>query len=63
MLTTILAAGTAAADGSNPYGLIPMLQQGGVISIAVFSILVLMLVVSLYIMFTKLFEQQKVRNE
>jgi biopolymer transport protein ExbB len=67
MLTTLLAAGTAAADttagGENPYGLIPMLQQGGIISVSVFTILVLMLVVSLYIMFTKLFEQQKVRNE
>ena len=68
MFTTILAAGTAAADtttagGENPYGLIPMLQQGGIISISVFTILVLMLVVSLYIMFTKLFEQQKVRNQ
>jgi len=68
MITMILAAGTAAdtsaaAAGSNPYGLIPMLQQGGIISVTVFTILVLMLVVSLYIMFTKLFEQQKVRSE
>jgi biopolymer transport protein ExbB len=68
MITMLLAAGTAAADtstagGENPYGLIPMLQQGGIISVTVFTILVLMLVISLYIMFTKLFEQQKVRNE
>jgi biopolymer transport protein ExbB len=66
MLTTILAAGATAADASgasNPYGLVPMLKQGGIISISVFVILVLFLVVSLYIMFTKLFEQQKVRNQ
>ena len=61
--TTAADAGTTTADGSNPYGLIPMLQQGGIISVTVFSILVLFLLVSLYIMFTKLFEQQKVRNQ
>jgi biopolymer transport protein ExbB len=67
MITMLLAAGTAAADTSAPqsnnYGLGQMLQQGGIISWAVFIILVGMLVVSLYILFTKLFEQQKVRNE
>ena len=63
MLTTFLAAGTAAAGQQNNYGLGSMLQQGGIISWAVFIILVLMLVVSLYILFTKLFEQQKVRGE
>ena len=66
MITMLLAAGTAAADTAAPqnnYGLGQMLQQGGVISWSVFIILVFMLVVSLYILFTKLFEQQKVRNE
>ena len=59
MLTTILAA-APAASGENPYGLIPALREGGLISQTVFAILVLMLFVSLYILFTKLFEQQKV---
>jgi biopolymer transport protein ExbB len=64
MLTTILAAGTAgAAPGSNPYGLIPALKEGGLISQTVFSILVLFLIISLYILFTKLFEQQKIINQ
>jgi len=36
------------------------LQQGGLIAQSVFGILVLMSVVSFYIMFTKLFEQQKI---
>jgi biopolymer transport protein ExbB len=63
MLTTILAAGTAAPEGENPYGLIPALQQGGLISQAVFGILVLMSIVSFYILFTKLFEQQKIINQ
>ena len=60
MLTTILAAAPAAAKGENPYGLIPALKEGGLISQTVFAILVLMLFISLYILFTKLFEQQKV---
>jgi biopolymer transport protein ExbB len=65
MLTMLQAAAPAAAnaDGGNNYGLLQMLQQGGIISWAVFLILVSMLIISLYIMFTKLFEQQKVRNE
>lgn len=61
MITTILAAATApAGKGENPYGLIPALKEGGLISQTVFTILVLMLFISLYILFTKLFEQQKV---
>ena len=61
MLTTILAA--AAPKGDNPYGLIPALREGGLISQSVFTILVLMLFVSLYILFTKIFEQQKIINQ
>jgi biopolymer transport protein ExbB len=61
MLTTILAAG--AAPAANPYGLQEALEQGGIIAQTVFGILVLMSVVSFYIMFTKLFEQQKIMNQ
>ncbi|MBO9623545.1 MAG: MotA/TolQ/ExbB proton channel family protein [Sphingomonas sp.] len=61
MFTTILAA--AAPKGGNPYGLLPALREGGLISQTVFGILVLMLFVSLYILFTKLFEQQKIINQ
>jgi biopolymer transport protein ExbB len=65
MLTTILAAGAApaAAASENPYGLQAALEQGGIIAQTVFSILVVMSVVSFYIMFTKLFEQQKIMNQ
>lgn len=66
MITTILAAaGNAAAahGGENPYGLRAALEQGGIIAQATFGILVLMSVVSFYIMFTKLFEQQKILNQ
>ncbi len=64
MLTTILAAGGAAAKGGeSPYGLTQALKEGGLISQSVFTILVLMLFVSLYILFTKVFEQQKIINQ
>lgn len=62
MLTTILAAAPAAAS-ENPYGLQEALQQGGIIAQSVFGILVLMSVVSFYILFTKLLEQQKIMSQ
>src|SRR5437588_641965 len=49
-----------AAAGANPYGLQQALQQGGIIAISVFAILVLMSVGTFYILFTKLMQQQKI---
>ncbi len=65
MLTTILAAAgnAAGSSGASQYGFWPALKAGGVISFSVAGILVLFLVVSLYILFTKLFEQQKIRTQ
>src|SRR5690242_8101636 len=57
------AAPAAAAAGENPYGLIPALQEGGIIAISVFAILVLMSIFSFYILFTKLMQQQKIINQ
>jgi len=59
---TTPAAGAAAAN-SNPYGLMAALHQGGLIAQTVFGILVIMSLASWYIMFTKLFEQQKIMNQ
>jgi biopolymer transport protein ExbB len=59
---TTPAAGAAAAN-SNPYGLMAALHQGGIIAQTIFAILVIMSVASWYIMFTKLFEQQKILNQ
>src|SRR6476469_5171748 len=56
------AAATAAA-GSNPYGLVPALQQGGIIAISVFTILVIMSIGTFYILFTKLMQQQKIISQ
>jgi biopolymer transport protein ExbB len=53
----------AAAAGSNPYGLIPALQQGGIIAISVFAILVIMSLGTFYILFTKLMQQQKIISQ
>jgi len=50
----------AAAAGSNPYGLMAALEQGGTIAWSVFIILCIMSAGSWYIMFTKLLEQQKI---
>jgi len=55
------AAGEAGAvPAENPYGLWAALEQGGVIAWSVFIILVAMSIFSFYILFTKLFEQQKI---
>jgi len=62
MLTTILAAAPAAAT-ENPYSLQAALTEGGIIAQATFGILVLMSVVSFYILFTKLLEQQKIMSQ
>ena len=53
----------AAAPHENPYGLMAALEQGGVLAWAVFIILVVMSAASWYILFTKLFEQQKIFNQ
>ena len=68
MLMQIVAAAAAspaaaAAAGENPYGLRAALEQGGVIAWSTFVILVGMSVFSFYILFTKLFEQQKIINQ
>ena len=60
-MTTPAAGAHPAA--SNPYGLMGALHQGGLITWAVFIVLVVMSLATWYIMFTKLFEQQKVLNQ
>ena len=58
-----MAAPAPAAAGENPYGLIPALKQGGIVTQVTFGILVIMSVGSWYIFFVKLFEQQKIIKE
>jgi biopolymer transport protein ExbB len=59
----LTAAGAAAPDVAAQFGLIPALNEGGPISWSIFIVMVIMSVFSFYIMFTKLFEQQKVLNQ
>jgi biopolymer transport protein ExbB len=63
MSILFLTAAGAAPEATAQFGLIPALKEGGPISIAIFSVMVIMSVFSFYIMFTKLFEQQKVLNQ
>src|SRR6188508_3154808 len=53
----------APAAGANPYGLLPALEQGGIIAWSVFIILISMSIFSFYILFTKLMQQQKIINQ
>ena len=50
-------------EGASPYGLVPALCEGGVVSQVTFLVLLIMFIGTLYILFTKLFEQNKVMNE
>ncbi|MBL0769373.1 MotA/TolQ/ExbB proton channel family protein [Sphingopyxis sp. XHP0097] len=50
-------------EGTNPYGLVPALCEGGIVSQMTFLVLLIMFVGTLYILFTKLFEQNKVINQ
>jgi len=52
-----------AGSGENPYGLMRALEEGGLIAYFTFGILVLMSAASWYILFVKLFEQQKIINQ
>ncbi|QAY76569.1 MotA/TolQ/ExbB proton channel family protein [Sphingosinicella sp. BN140058] len=58
-----MAQPAAAHGGDNPYGLLAALQQGGAIAYATFFILVIMSASSWYVLFVKLFEQQKIINQ
>jgi biopolymer transport protein ExbB len=59
----LTAAGAANPEVAAQFGLIPALNEGGPISWSIFIVMVIMSVFSFYIMFTKLFEQQKVLNQ
>jgi biopolymer transport protein ExbB len=60
---SLTAAAAAAPQPAQMYGFWEALHQGGVVAYATFIILVLMSIGSFYILFTKLFEQQKIINQ
>jgi biopolymer transport protein ExbB len=55
--------GGAKAAAENPYGLMAMLKEGGVVSWVTFGILVIMSAGSWYITITKLIEQNKLNSQ
>ncbi|MEO5866445.1 MAG: MotA/TolQ/ExbB proton channel family protein [Sphingomonas sp.] len=62
MFTTILATG-GANNAAEQYGIWNALNQGGFVSWSVAIILTVFLFFTLYILFTKWFEQQKIINQ
>ena len=57
------AAQEVPAGAENKFGLLPALQQGGVLAWTVFGLLVIMSLASWYIIFTKYWDQRKVLSE
>lgn len=62
-LTLMPAAMCVKEEGQNPYGMIPALCDGGIVGQLTFLVLLVMFVGTLYILFTKLFEQNKVMSQ
>ena len=59
----LLAAAAGSAAPQTKFGFMEAMEQGGVIAWSIFTVLVIMSVGSFYILFTKLFEQQRIMNQ
>lgn len=59
----ILAAAAPAAAAAPKYGFMQALEEGGPVTWATFTVMLIMFVGTLYILFTKLFEQNKVMKQ
>jgi biopolymer transport protein ExbB len=60
----IAAATNASVEAvQKKFGLAEALEQGGAVAYTIFGVMVIMSIVSWYIMFTKLFEQQKILKQ
>lgn len=62
-LTLMPASMCVKQEGENPYGMIPALCEGGIVGQLTFLVLLVMFIGTLYILFTKLFEQNKVISQ
>lgn len=62
-LSLMPAAMCVKEEGASPYGLVPALCEGGIVSQVTFLVLLIMFIGTLYILFTKLFEQNKVMSQ
>lgn len=63
MTINLFAAAAGAADTENKYGFVAAMREGGPVTWATFTVLLLMFIGSLYILFTKLFEQNRVMKQ
>jgi biopolymer transport protein ExbB len=64
MINLIATAGAAAGEGGQQqYGFVQAIIEGGPVTWITFGVLLIMFVGSLYILFTKLFEQNKVMRQ
>lgn len=61
MTLNLIAA--AAAGAAPKYGMVQALEEGGPVTWATFTVMMIMFVGTLYILFTKLFEQNKVMKQ
>jgi biopolymer transport protein ExbB len=57
------AAACVVKEGDSPYGLIPALCEGGAVAQLTFLVMLIMFIGTLYILFTKLLEQNKVMKQ
>lgn len=63
MMIQLAVAAAGAAPKAAEYGLLPALREGGIVTIATFSIMVIMSIGTLFIFFVKLYEQQKIMSQ
>ena len=59
----LLAAGAAEAAPESKFGFVEAMKEGGPVAWSILAIMIIMSVGSFYIMFTKLFEQNKVLKQ
>jgi len=59
----LLAAAAADAAPENKFGFLQAMEQGGAVAWSILTVLVIMSVGSFYILFTKLFEQNKIMSQ
>ncbi len=60
MNLTLLAAAAAEAAPENKFGFVEAMREGGPVAWTILAVLVIMSVGSFYVLFTKLFEQNKI---
>jgi biopolymer transport protein ExbB len=59
----LLAAGAAEAAPENKFGFVEAMREGGPVAWSILAVMIIMSVGSFYIMFTKLFEQNKIMKQ